>query len=126
MADERHDVVIVGGGLIGLSIAWRARQRGLDVLVLERGEPGAAASSVGAGILAPVTDIDGAPRGVEALAVASCDAYPAFAAELEEASGERIDLRTCGISASRATRPKPRSSGGSRPRRRRTAGGRSG
>ena len=50
------DVVIVGGGTIGLAIAWRARQRGLRPLVLDAGEPGA--WQVAAGMLAPVTEAD--------------------------------------------------------------------
>jgi glycine oxidase len=97
VADDRHDVAIVGGGLIGLSIAWRARQLGLDVLVLERDEPGATASFVGAGILAPVSEPAGGPSGLEELAIVSCAAYPAFADELAEESGEPVDLRRCGV-----------------------------
>src|SRR3989442_7339181 len=50
---ERYDAIIVGGGVIGLACAWRAAQRGLSVCVLERGEPGAGASTVAAGGPAP-------------------------------------------------------------------------
>jgi glycine oxidase len=35
------DVAVVGGGIVGLAVAWRARQRGLSVTVLERSELGA-------------------------------------------------------------------------------------
>ena len=42
------DVVVVGGGVIGLACAWRAAQLGLDVVVLERDRPGAGASGVAA------------------------------------------------------------------------------
>ena len=49
-----HDAVVVGAGVIGLACAWRAAQSGLDVLVLERDRPGAGASNVAAGMLAPV------------------------------------------------------------------------
>jgi glycine oxidase len=47
------DAVFVGGGIIGLSAAYRAQQRGLEVLVLERDRAGAGASRVAAGVLAP-------------------------------------------------------------------------
>ena len=58
MQQTSHDVVVVGGGVIGLACAWRAAQRGLRVLVLERDTPGAGASGVAAGMLAPVTEAD--------------------------------------------------------------------
>ena len=45
------DVVVVGAGVIGCSIALRLAQSGADVLVLERGEPGAEASGAAGGIL---------------------------------------------------------------------------
>ena len=48
------DVAVIGGGVIGLAIAWRAAQRGLSACVLERGELGAGASRVAAGMLARV------------------------------------------------------------------------
>jgi glycine oxidase len=91
VAPERHDAVVVGGGLIGLAVAWRATQRGLDVAVLERGEPGAAASAVGAGILAPVSETTAGRPELAELAAASADAYPAFADELAD-----VDYRRCG------------------------------
>src|SRR4051794_21838613 len=75
---ERFDAVIVGGGIIGLSCALRARQRGLDVVVLERGSPGGGATSAAAGVLAP----DPETPGFTALARCSAEMWPAFAREL--------------------------------------------
>src|SRR3954464_14085376 len=75
---ERFDAVIVGAGIIGLSCALRARQRGLEVVVLERGRPGAGATSAAAGVLAP----DPETPGFTALARRSADLWPAFADEL--------------------------------------------
>src|SRR3954464_14571408 len=75
---ERYDAVIVGGGIIGLSCALRARQRGLDVVVLERGRPGGGATSAAAGVLAPGPETP----GFTALARRSADLWPAFANEL--------------------------------------------
>ncbi|MDQ2897361.1 MAG: FAD-dependent oxidoreductase, partial [Actinomycetota bacterium] len=46
------DVVVIGGGVIGLAVAWRAGGRGLRVLVLERDRPGAGTSRVAAGMIA--------------------------------------------------------------------------
>lgn len=75
---ERYDAVIVGGGIIGLSCGLRAREHGLDVCVLERGEPGRGATSAAAGVLAP----DPETPGFTALARRSAELWPAFAEEL--------------------------------------------
>lgn len=81
------DVAVVGGGVIGLSCAWRAAQRGARVVVLERGEPGGAATRVAAGMLAPVGELTfGEPELLE-LTLAAARAYPEFVAELEAATG---------------------------------------
>src|SRR2546430_1277866 len=53
-----HEVVVVGGGIVGLACAWRIAQSGASVLVVEREEPGAGASGVAAGMLAPVTEAE--------------------------------------------------------------------
>jgi glycine oxidase len=82
------DVVVVGGGVIGLSCAWRLAQRGARVAVVERGEPGRGATRVAAGMLAPVGELGfGEPELLE-LTLAAARLYPDFAAELEAASGE--------------------------------------
>jgi glycine oxidase len=84
---DGFDVAIVGGGVIGLSCAWRAAQRGAHVVVLERGEPGGGATRVAAGMLAPVGDLTfGEPELLE-LTLAAARAYPEFVAELEAATG---------------------------------------
>ena len=53
---DTTDVAIIGGGVIGLSVAWRAAQRGMRVLVLERDEPGSGASTVAAGMIAAIAE----------------------------------------------------------------------
>ena len=85
-----YDAVVVGGGVIGLSSAWRAAQRGLSVLVVERDGPGSGASGVAAGMLAPVTEAAFGEEGVLQLNARSAEMWPAFAAELAERSG--VDL----------------------------------
>ena len=54
----RVDVVVVGGGIIGLAVAWRARERGMSVTVLERDALGRGTSHVAAGMLAPVAEVE--------------------------------------------------------------------
>ena len=88
-------IAILGGGIIGLSIAWRLAQRGFDVAVFDAGRRGGEASRAGAGMLAPggefVGDTVWTPLGLESHAL-----YPGFVAELGEESGCAIDFRICG------------------------------
>jgi glycine oxidase len=81
------DAVIVGGGTIGLACAWRAARRGLRVRVLERDAPGAGATQVAAGMLAPVSEANWGEDALVPMALASARAWPGFAAELERESG---------------------------------------
>lgn len=93
---DGFDVAIVGGGVIGLSCAWRAAQRGARVVVLERGEPGDGATRVAAGMLAPVGELTfGEPELLE-LTLAAARAYPEFVAELETATGARTGYERIG------------------------------
>lgn len=91
-----HDVVIVGGGAIGLACAWRTAQRGMDVCVLERGRPGGGASHAAAGMLAPLTEADFDKQELLELSLAAGRAYPVFVEELEEAGGLEVGYRRCG------------------------------
>jgi glycine oxidase len=81
------DVVVVGGGVIGLAIAWEACRRGLRATVLERGDPGSGATGVAAGMLAPVSEAAFGEPEILALNLASSALYPRWVAELREASG---------------------------------------
>ena len=93
------DVTIIGGGLIGLSLAISLRKEGLRVLIVERGEPGREASYAAAGMLAAGAEI---PPPLEGLAEESARAYPEFVHELQDESGVAVDLRDQGsISLSR-------------------------
>lgn len=87
------DVVVIGGGLMGRSSAWRLAAAGLDV-VLVAGETAAAASTVAAGMLAPVTETTFTEEVLLGLNLASMHRYPSFAAEVEEASGQPSGLRS--------------------------------
>jgi glycine oxidase len=88
------DAIIVGAGIIGLSLSIALRKRGLRVLVVERGEPGREASYAAAGMLADCTLET--PPALQPLATASARTYPEFVHELEDESGMRVDLRSAG------------------------------
>ncbi len=92
------DVAILGGGIIGLSVAWRARAAGMSVAVFERGEIGGGATHVAAGMLAPVAEVEfgEAGRGVLGLGLRSAAMWPAFAEDLESAGGIDVGLRKTG------------------------------
>lgn len=89
------DVVVAGGGLIGLSVAWRSAQRGLSVTVVDEA-PGAGASFAAAGMLAPVTEAAYGEEALLRLCLESLRRFPGFAAEVERASGVDVGLRTAG------------------------------
>ena len=88
------DVIIVGGGIIGLSLSIELRKHGASVLVVERGEPGREASHAAGGMLANCGDET--PVLLQGLANASADMYPEFVHELQDESGVDVDLRENG------------------------------
>ncbi|NYD42473.1 glycine oxidase ThiO [Nocardioides panaciterrulae] len=88
-------VVIAGGGLIGVGIAWRCAQRGLRVTVVDP-RPGAGASYAAAGMLAPVTEAAYGEERLLQLCRASLDRFPRFVEEVQQASGLQVGLRTVG------------------------------
>jgi glycine oxidase len=93
----RYDAVVIGAGLIGLACAWRAVQHGLSVLVVDRAaEPGAGASGVAAGLLAPVTEADFGEEALLRVNLAGRARWSAFAAELEERTGLPTGYRETG------------------------------
>ncbi len=96
---DRFDVAIVGGGIAGLAVAWRAQQRGLRTVVLERDRLARGATHVAAGMLAPISEARVGERGLLALSRASLDRYPAFVQELAAASGRDPGFTACGTLA---------------------------
>lgn len=96
MKGEGFDLVVVGGGIIGLACAWRAAEAGLEVCVVERDEPGGGATRAAAGILGVETEAEPGALALTELARRSIELWPAFAAELEEASGREVGFEPCG------------------------------
>ncbi|MFF8944910.1 glycine oxidase ThiO [Streptomyces sp. NPDC014864] len=92
------DVLVVGGGIIGLVTAWRAAQRGLTTAVVDP-EPGGGAAQVAAGMLAAVTELHHGEQTLLGLNLASARRYPDFAAELTELTGLDLGYRRCGTLA---------------------------
>jgi glycine oxidase len=88
------DVIIVGGGIIGLSLSIELRKKGATVLVVERGEPGREASHAAGGML--VDCAIETPAALQPLARASARMYPEFVHELQVESGMNVDLRDQG------------------------------
>ncbi len=88
-------IVVVGGGVIGLAVAWRAAVAGMTVTVVDP-TPGQGATGVAAGMLAPVTEVHYGEEALLALNLDSSARYPEFVAEVEEGSGQGTGYRESG------------------------------
>ena len=88
------DAIVIGAGIIGLSLALELRKSGASVLIVDKGEPGREASWAAGGMLADFAlEI---PAPLRPLATASARMYPHFVHQLEADSGMKIDLRSRG------------------------------
>jgi glycine oxidase len=108
-AMKNWDVIVIGGGIIGLSLSIELRKKGASVLVVERGEPGREASYAAGGMLVDCAFETAA--ALRPLATASGLMYPEFVHELEVESGTSVDLRDAGtiLFPSAAHKPHPAS-----------------
>ena len=101
VADQRTedgagaDLIVAGGGVIGLSCAWRAAEAGLETIVIDAGGQ-ERATEVAAGMIAPVGEASWGEGDLLAAGVASAAAWPDFAREVEAASGMVVPYRRCG------------------------------
>ena len=92
------EAVVLGGGLIGLAVAWRAALRGMRVRLADP-DPGGGASTAAAGMLAPVTEAHYGEERLLALNLRSARGYPDFVRELEDATGLPCGLEARGTLA---------------------------
>ncbi len=92
------DVVVVGGGVIGTAIAWRAAAAGFGVVLVDPARDDGA-SLVAAGMLAPVSESIFGEEALLRLNLLAVRRFPTFAAELEERTGQQVGLRQEGTLA---------------------------
>jgi glycine oxidase len=90
------DVIVVGGGLMGCSVAYRLAKDGAQVTVLERSIPGAEASSAAAGILGPTVESFDDAFALQ-LGRRSRELHAELAEELDEQFGVDVGFRRCGV-----------------------------
>jgi len=90
------DALVVGGGLIGCAVAAELASRGLEVVVVDRGEPGGEASGAAAGMLSPQADAD-APSPLFDFALESRELYPEWSRSLREETGIDVGYRKTGL-----------------------------
>jgi glycine oxidase len=93
---NKPNVAIIGAGVIGLGIAWQLALRGVPVAVFDKGASGAGASHAAAGMLAACAEAEPGEEALVTLGRASQARWPAFAAELKQASGVDVGLRSEG------------------------------
>ena len=103
---KQEEVIVIGGGIIGCSVAWHLSVQGRSVRILERSEPGGLASHAAAGILGPFNETD-RPGPFLDLMRKSLSLYPSFVEKLTEETGLSPDFTTSGI-LSVAFRPEDR------------------
>jgi glycine oxidase len=95
---DHADVLVVGAGVIGMAVAWKAASEGLSVVVADP-DPGRAASWAAAGMLAPVTEASLVEAPATALRLASVRMWPEFAAQLRDETGVDVGFRDEGTLA---------------------------
>jgi glycine oxidase len=92
---ESYDAIVIGGGIIGCSVAWRLAQSGRRVALVERGHVGGEASSAAGGIFVPISSPD-TPGHLLEFWKTSNKLYPAFADEVRAATGQSFEFSISG------------------------------
>lgn len=89
---ERADIVIIGGGVIGLSTAWHLAQAGRKPIILDP-HPGSCASYAAAGMLASISEVQYRQEALLPLMRASAQLYPEFVTQVEATTGQNVGWR---------------------------------
>lgn len=89
-------IVVIGAGIAGLAIAWKLAAEGCEVTVIERGAVGAGASTVAAGMIAPVAEYGASQTAEASFARKSSQLWLDFAKRIEADSGLDIGYDICG------------------------------
>jgi len=92
---EQPDVLILGGGVIGLTTAWFLAQAGARVTIVDQGDFGRQASWAGAGIISP-GNLDHARTAMDQLRAHSADLFPRLSQSLHEHTGIDNGYAVCG------------------------------
>ncbi len=87
------DVLIVGGGTIGLAIGFELVRRGTPTTIFEKDRAGRGTSYQAAGMLAPDAEIEFEERELYTFNRESLRRWPDFAKRVEAASGQSVDYR---------------------------------
>ncbi|WP_287931307.1 glycine oxidase ThiO [Arthrobacter sp.] len=87
------DVAVIGGGIVGLAIAWEAQRSGRNVTVIDP-SPATGATFAAAGMLAPVSELHYQEEGLLELTLASAARWPEFVAPLVAAGHVETGFRT--------------------------------
>jgi glycine oxidase len=94
---QTTDVVVVGGGVIGCYIAYELARAGLEVIVVEKEQIGAEASSASAGLLVPMSAATRGYGRLFDLYLASLRCFPQVVPELEQETGIRVEYDRSGV-----------------------------
>lgn len=103
MPTKSFDAIIIGGGIIGVSLALELRRTLREILVLDRGEPGRESSYAAAGML-NACDVK-EPKALAELAQASAELFPAYIDEIAASTAIKIDFQRCGALSVGANKP---------------------
>src|SRR5262249_18286225 len=92
---EHPDVLILGGGVIGLSTAWFLAEPGVRVAIVDKGDFGREASWAGAGIIVPA-NLEYAQTALDQLRAHSRTLFPSLSQRLQEQTGIDNGFFVCG------------------------------